>query len=99
MFKCFYKCQDYGFPCFKMLDSMGLHKSIIYGCVVPWSPVFMDVNMPEYFQKYIKRMGICSGLLLQISKFEKRNFYRCWKRRAPTNDADPLNTISQFLVT
>ena len=67
---------------------------MISGFVGPWEPVFMDLSIPKCFMKSKNRWArFRKTQLVKYQILGPPMFYRLWKRRAPKNDEDPLNTI------
>ena len=72
---------------------------MISGFVDPSDPLFIDINIPKYFNN-MRNYGnlltyyFCKSHILENQQI--RFVGQIQKRRAPTNDDNPLNKISEI---
>ena len=70
---------------------------MILGFPTPGESLFIDLNIPRYFERYQKIWEHArKTIMFTVYKFQKIGdlmFYRFGKRRSPTNDEDPFNEI------
>ena len=71
---------------------------MIYGFMDPWEPLFVEFDIPKYFETYKNNTGALSKHIVFTNiKTSETLFHQFWKRRAPKNDEDPRHEILKIM--